>query len=120
MQRAFKSVVSLAVEGNNWTKFANPTAGRGLTAYPKKPADQERICVRFDYDGVISKGQDGEEYHNFEMQPNAGNIPSSFEGWGDASGGTHSVVANVLVKKGATKGEVEGALKDAVAEVSGA
>jgi hypothetical protein len=119
MQRALKAVLSSAIEGTTWQKLSSPTASRGKTAFPKKPADQQRLGVRFDYDGVIEK--DGTEYHKYQMQANAGDdIPSSIKNWRNANGGTHAIMSDVYVKKDGTKEDVEEGLKDAIDKVRGA
>ncbi|KAK0482280.1 hypothetical protein IW261DRAFT_1026639 [Armillaria novae-zelandiae] len=117
MNKALKAVASFAVKGNSWTKFTNPTAARGKTAFPKTVADQERLDVRFDYDKEVEKG--GEVYHKFDMQPNAGKIPTSIKNWREAHGGTHAVMADVYVKKDGTQADVEAALQAAIDEVRG-
>jgi len=90
-----------------------------MTAYPKKPADQKRLGIRFDYDGDVTI--DNTEYHKYEMQPNAGNdIPARIRRWREANGGTHAVMASVYVKKGGTKKDVEEGLRKANDEVMGA
>lgn len=108
--KVIKSVIVEAVKGNIWEKFANPSAARGKTAFPKTSAEQERFGIRFDYDKVIKK--EGTEYHVFKMQPNAGKIPSSIKAWRDKNG-TDAVMATVLVKKGGTREEVKAALDTA-------
>ncbi|KAF1835736.1 hypothetical protein BDW02DRAFT_567776 [Decorospora gaudefroyi] len=60
-------------------KFTDVTVGRGKTVYPKSSADQERVGVRWDYDGEVSRA-DG-VYNKFQMQPNAGKVPSSIRQW---------------------------------------
>ena len=114
MQKVSDSVVS----SNGWKKLARPTVGRGSTAYPKDPAEQQRLGVRYDYDGEITR--DGTVYHKFQMQPNAGNdIPSTIKKWRDANGGTHAVMTKVFVKKDGTKEDVESALAEAHKEIEG-
>jgi len=77
--KIFAQGVRLRVSSNGWKKLAGPTVGQGLTAYPKDLAEQKRLCVRYDYDGEIT-GEDGNVYHKFQMQPNAGNdIPSTIK-----------------------------------------
>lgn len=117
MNKALKAVVTFVVEGNAWKKFTNPTAGRGKTAFPKTSAELERLGVRFDYDKEVEK--DGKVFHKFEMQPNAGKIPSSIKNWREANGGTHAVMADVYVKKDGDKADVEAALKEAIEKVWG-
>ena len=75
--KVIKSLIAEAVKGNTWQKFANPSAARGKTAYPKTSAEQEKWGIRFDYDKEINK--DGTDYHMFKMQPNTGKIPSSIK-----------------------------------------
>ena len=55
MQKVLKSAVGKAVEGNAWKEFTNPSAGRRKTAFPKAQAEQERLGVRWDYDGKVTK-----------------------------------------------------------------
>ncbi|EAS27296.2 uncharacterized protein CIMG_09901 [Coccidioides immitis RS] len=110
-----KSAVGKAVEGQAWRKFTNPTAGRGKTAFPKGQAEQERLGVRWDYDGEVTKGD--EVYHKFQMQPNAGKVPSSIKRWREGHGGTHAVMSTALVKKDGSKEDVEKGLNEAAASV---
>lgn len=119
MQKALRAVVADAVGGKTWQKFTCPTAGRGNTVFPKKAADQERLGVRFDYDGEITNTNDGLVYHKFKMQPNAGSVPSTIKNWREANGGTHGVMADVLVKKDGTKEDVKAGLQAATATVQG-
>lgn len=83
--------------------------------YPKSSGDQEQIGVRWTYDGEVTKS-DG-VYNKFRMQPNAGKIPSSIKQWREENGGTHSVMASALVKKGGTKDDVQKGLEEAVKSV---
>lgn len=69
------------------------------------PNEQENVGVRYDYDGEVTCS-DG-VYHKFQLQPNAGKIPSAFKSWREEHHGTHAVMANVLVKKGSSKEEVK-------------
>lgn len=82
--KVIKSLIAEAVKGNTWTKFANPSAARGKTAFPKTQAEQEKYGIRFDYDTLVKK--EGQEYHTFKMQPNRGKIPSSIKSWRDKNG----------------------------------
>ena len=119
MQRFLSGITEAALNGNGWKKLLNPTVARGLTAWPKGSSDQERHGVRYDYDGEIEIG--GIIYHKFQMQANAGNgIPSTIKRWRGAKGGTHAVMANVLVRKDGNKQEVRDALTKAHKEVQGA
>ncbi|KAJ5981940.1 hypothetical protein N7451_012040 [Penicillium sp. IBT 35674x] len=117
MQKALKSAIGKAVEGNAWQKFTNPSAGRGKTAFPKAQAEKERIGVRFDYDGEVTKADT--VYHKFQMQPNAGKVPSSIKRWRDSNGGTHAVMAVALVKKDGSKEDAEKGLNEAAGSVQG-
>lgn len=51
------------------------------------------------------------------MQPNAGKIPSFIKKWRGQDSGTHSVMANALVKKGGTQEDVKKALEDVAKSV---
>jgi hypothetical protein len=106
--KVIKALIAEAMKGNTWQKFANPSAARGKTAYPKTSAEQEKFGIRFDYDKVVTK-DDGTQCHMFKMQPNAGKIPSSIKAWRDKNG-TDAIMAKVLVKDGATMEEVKAAL----------
>lgn len=105
------------MEGNIWKKFTNPSASRGGTAWPKGSNNQETIGIRFDYDGEVSK-LDG-VYHKFQVQPNAGKIPTTFKNWRDQNGGTHVVMASAFVKKDSTKDDVQQALEEAGESLAG-
>lgn len=65
---------------------------------PKTPADLLRYCVRWDYDGIVTK-EDGKEYHKYQLQPNAGIIPSSIKQWRDKNGGT-AVMTTLYIPRG--------------------
>lgn len=67
------------------------------------------------HDDEVNKA-DG-TYHKFQLQPNAGKVPSSIKQWRDVNGGTHAVMATSYVKKDGTKEDVEKALKDAAESV---
>lgn len=82
-------------------KFFNPTAGRGKTVWPKTQADLLRYGVRWDYDGIVKK-EDDKEYHKFQLQPNAGKVPSTIKEWRDNNGGTHAVMATMYIVTGTT------------------
>jgi hypothetical protein len=119
MQNFLEDAFATVIENNAWKKLANPSASRGKTALPKKPADQQRPGIRFDYAGMIEK--DGTEYHKYKMQANAGNdIPTSIKNWRKANGGTHAVMAEVFVKKDGTKEDVGAGLMEAIVQVKGA
>ena len=115
LSKAIQRATQAAVEGNTWKKFVDPTAIRGKTVFPKGQADQERLGVRWDYDGEVTKA-DG-VYHKFQMQPNAGKVPSSIEDWKRKHGGTHAVMATALVKKDGSKDDVKQGLEKAAKDV---
>ncbi|KAH7931314.1 hypothetical protein BV22DRAFT_1115669 [Leucogyrophana mollusca] len=117
MKKILRTATTHAVNGKTWQKFTKPTVGRGKTVYPKKEAEQEQLGVRWDYDGEIIS--DGTVYHKFQMQPNAGKVPSTIKQWREANGGTHAVMANAYVKKDGTKEDVEEGLKAAIDQVLG-
>lgn len=58
-------------------------------------------------------------YHKFQLQANAGSIPSSIARWRDTNGGTHAVMATVYVKKDGTKEEVRQGLEEGTESVKG-
>nr|POE94650.1 hypothetical protein CFP56_16887 [Quercus suber] len=80
-------------------KFYQPSVARGKTVWPKTAADLLRYGVRWDYDGVI-KLSDGKDYHKYQLQPNAGNIPSTLKRWREANGGTHAVIGVMYIEQG--------------------
>lgn len=103
MGKLFKTIagVSKVIMGRpaDLKKFFNPTADRGKTVWPKSQADLLRYGVRWDYDGVITR-EDGKEYHKYQLQPNAGKIPSTIKEWRDRNGGTHAVMATMYIERG--------------------
>jgi hypothetical protein len=72
-------------------KFFKPTVGRGKTVWPKTAADLLRHGVRWDYDGIVT--YNNTECHRFQLQPNAGKIPSTIKEWREKNGGTYAVIA---------------------------
>lgn len=88
-----------AISGRNadLKKFFDQTAGRGKTVWPKSPVDMLKYGVR--WDGVITH-DDGKEYHKYQLQPNAGKIPSTLKEWRDKNGGTHAVITTMYIEKG--------------------
>ncbi|KAL8934917.1 MAG: hypothetical protein Q9211_004982 [Gyalolechia sp. 1 TL-2023] len=110
MKKTFKNVNAKGVQGNTWKKFTQVSVARGQTAWPKSPNAQETIGVRYDFDGEVTQA-DG-VYNKFNVQPNAGKIPSTFKAWRDENGGTHAVMTVAMVKKNGTKTDVEMALTE--------
>ncbi|PPQ83051.1 hypothetical protein CVT24_011990 [Panaeolus cyanescens] len=112
MQRFLATVTEAVVSGPGWKKFVKPTVGRGNTAWPRSPDEQQRHGVRYDFDKEVTR--DGKVYNKFQMQPNAGKVPSVIKTWREkAPRGTHSVMAEVLVPKDGNEEDVEKALNDA-------
>lgn len=111
-KRAWKKVVDTVVGRGSgvWEKLAKPTVDRGKTGWPKTAAELERQGVRFDYDGEVVEGN--QTYHKWQVQPNSGKIPSTWEEWRNKNGGTHAVIGTIKVKDKATKDEVKQALED--------
>ncbi|KAF2258096.1 hypothetical protein CC78DRAFT_556709 [Lojkania enalia] len=101
--KALKSVGRALGDSSAWKKLANPTVGRGKTAWPKGSTELESIGDRFNYDE--------------ECQPSAGKIPASLKVWRERHSGTHAVITTVLIKKGGTKLEVLQAVKEAMRNI---
>lgn len=102
---------------NSWKKLAKPTVGRGKVAFPSAPKDRERLGVRFDYDGEVVR--DGIQCHKYQVQPNAGKVPTSIENWRKKNGGTHAVMGDIFVKKDGTEEDVEAGVEEGLAEIGG-
>ncbi|KAK2809203.1 hypothetical protein FQN50_004039 [Emmonsiellopsis sp. PD_5] len=98
-------------------KFFNPTAARGKTVWPKSPADLLRYGVRWDYDGVVT--HNGKECHKFQLQPNAGKIPSTIRAWRDNNGGTHAVMGTMFIEQGVPidKDTFKTAMEDCIKDI---
>ena len=103
MNKVF-AAVEKALSGAS-KKFTSVSVNRGKTAFPKASKDLENLGIRFDYDGEVS--ENGLTYNKFQVQPNAGKIPSSVKQWRDSNGGTHAVMGSMRVKKGGTADDVK-------------
>ena len=114
MNKTFDLFKAHILENNRWKKLINPTVKRGKTALPLRSVDQEEIGIRLDYDGEITL--DGANFHKYEMQPNAGSkLPKTIKDWMNKNKGTHSVMANVFIKKdSSSKEEVMSAVERAI------
>jgi hypothetical protein len=99
--------IEQSLVGSAVSKLTNVSVSRGKTAWPKAEKDLMNLGIRFDYDGEVT--QNGIVYNKFQVQPNAGKVPSSVQQWRDNNGGTHAVMGSMLVKKGGTKDDVEDA-----------
>lgn len=93
-KRLYESGRAVISRNSDLRKFFTVTVTRGATVWPKKPADLLKYGVRWDYDGVITR-EDGKDYHKFELQPNAGKIPSTLKDWREKHGGTHAVITTM-------------------------
>lgn len=78
---------------------------RGGTTFPKAQKDLENLGIRWDYDGEVTES--GTVYNKFQVQPNAGKVPSTISNWRDSNGGTHAVMGTMFVKKDGTKESVK-------------
>lgn len=114
MKKILRTAVASAVDGNVWKKFSSPTVARGKAVFPQKESEQEKLGVRWDYDKEITT--DGKVYNKFQLQANSGKVPSTIKKWREANG-DHAVMADVLVKKGGTKEDVEKGLTDGIDKV---
>jgi hypothetical protein len=85
-------------------KFTNVSVNRGKTAFPKTPKDLENLGIRWDFDGEIEAN--GILYNKFQVQPNAGKVPSTIREWREKNGGTHAVMGVMYVKKGGSAQDV--------------
>ncbi|KAK2813971.1 hypothetical protein FQN50_000375 [Emmonsiellopsis sp. PD_5] len=92
-------------------KFFHPTVSRGKTVWPKSAADMLRYGVRWDYDGIVN--YNGVDCHRYQLQPNAGKIPSTIKAWRDKNGGTHAVIAVMHIPVGT---EPDGKLLESAAK----
>lgn len=95
-----------------------PTVNRGKTVWPKTQADLLKYGIRWDYDGVVKK-DDGKEYHKYQLQPNAGKIPSLIKQWRDKNGGTHAVMTTLYIPSGLEPeaGVFEEAMEEAIESI---
>lgn len=72
----------------------------------------EQLGVRFNFAGTIEKN--GRKFHRFQVQVNAGKIPTSWKQWRQKhEKGTHGIVATVEIPDNGSEEEVQEAL-DAV------
>lgn len=60
------------------TKFLNVKVNRGRTAFPSTSKEKQNLGIRFDFDGEET-AEDGSVYNLFQVQPNAGDVPSAFK-----------------------------------------
>lgn len=88
------------------TKFLNVKVNRGRTAFPSTSKEKQNLGIRFDFDGEET-AEDGSVYNLFQVQPNAGDVPSAVKKWRDKNGGSHAVMGVVKVKKDGTDEDVK-------------
>ena len=86
-------------------KLTSVSVTRGGTAWPKSQKDQENVGIRFDYDGEVN--ENGVTYNKFQVQPNAGKVPSTIAQWSKENGGTHAVMGSMYVKKGGSQSDAK-------------
>lgn len=113
MRKGFRPVNEALRKGAS-KKLTNVSVSEGGTAWPKAPKDLQNYGIPFDYAGQTStlKGHLGEMFNKFEVQPNAGKIPTTFKDWRDKNGGTHAVMGILYVKAGGSLEDVETAFKE--------
>ena len=105
MNKLFGKVEQSLVGSAASKKLTSVSVTRGKTAWPKTEKDLTNFGIRFDFDGETT--QNGVIYNKFQVQPNAGKVPSSVRQWRDNNGGTHAVMGSMLVKKGGTEDDVK-------------
>ena len=120
MKKAWRPIGD-ALQGGASKKLTKVSVSEGKTSWPKTSADQQNYGVRFDFAGQTTtlKDHPGEVFNKFQVQPNAGKIPSTFKDWRDKNGGTHAVMGTMYVKAGGNADDVEEAFqkfKDEFAE----
>jgi len=94
-KKVFGVVQVISSKPSDLRKFFKPSVSRGKTAWPKTSADLLRYGVRWDYDGVVT--YEKKNCHKFQLQPNAGKIPSTIKQWRDKNGGTHAVIGVMYI-----------------------
>lgn len=105
------SKVKAFVMQYGYKKLIRPTISLHGTAFPKTKPDLEKLGVRFDFAGTIE--EQGKKLHCFQVQVNAGKIPTSWKQWRQKhEKGTHGIVATIKVPDNGTKDDVQAALDD--------
>lgn len=107
MNKVFSKADGMIAEAAK--NFTSVSVNRGKTAFPKEPKDLETLGIRWDFDGEVT--QDGQVFNKFQIQPNAGKVPSSIKDWREKNGGTHAVMGTMYVKKGGSEGDVQEAFE---------
>ena len=69
-----------------------------------EPKDLENLGIRWDFDGEVEAS--GIVYNKFQVQPNAGKVPSTIREWREKNGGTHAIMGVMYVKKGGSAQDV--------------
>jgi hypothetical protein len=75
-KKVFGVVQVISLKPSDLRKFFKPSVSRGKTVWPKTSADLLRYGVRWDYDGVVP--YENKKCNKFQLQPNAGKIPSTY------------------------------------------
>lgn len=94
-KKVFGVVQVISSKPSDLRKFFKPSVSKGKTVWPKTSADLLRYGVRWDYDGVVT--YENKKCHKFQLQPNAGKIPSTIKQWRDKNGGTHAVIGVMYI-----------------------
>jgi len=108
MNKVFAKANDAAVAASK--KLTNVSVNRGKTVFPKTPKDLENIGIRLDFDGEVQ--HDGLSFNKFQVQPNAGKVPSTAREWRDKNGGTHAVMGSLYVKKDGEADDVRKGFED--------
>lgn len=98
-------------------KFFAPKVGRGKTIWPLTDKQLLRYGFWWDFDGVFTK-EEG-DFFKYQLQLNAGKIPSTLALWRKTIGGTHATLTSMYIPV-ATEPDVEifqQALKTAIDEI---
>jgi hypothetical protein len=113
--QSLRGLFKHVLDGNRCEKLARPISDQeGRTIIPSGDRNQEKVGLRLDSDGTITKA--GVEYNKFQLQANAGkNVPPEVKRLRELAGkegGTHAVLGTALVKVDGDKDDVEKALED--------
>lgn len=74
-------------------KFFAPKVGRGKTIWPLTDKQLLRYGFWWDFDGVFTK-EEG-DFFKYQLQLNAGKIPSTLALWRKTIGGTHATLTSM-------------------------
>lgn len=72
-----------------------------LLSLGEKPFGQKRHQTFFDTEsaGTMTESLDhmGQQCHKYQLQPNAGKIPTTIKQWREKNGGTHAVITTMYI-----------------------